>query len=59
VANDTDAVLEHINAGKGGALGGIARKISAATDSPAVPALVGGGVGLAYLAYRQLRSDGE
>jgi len=60
VANNTDAVLEHINAGEdSGALGGVAGKISAAADSPVVPALVGGGVGLAYLAYRRLRSDSE
>ncbi|ERH07413.1 MAG: threonine synthase [Halonotius sp. J07HN4] len=59
VANDTDAVLEHINAGQKGALGGIAQKVSAAARSAGVSALVGGGIGLAYLAYRQLRSDSE
>ena len=57
VANDTDAVLEHINDEEAGTLGGIAQKISAAADSPGVPALIGGGIGLAYLAYRRLRSD--
>ena len=57
VPNDTDAVLEHINDEEAGTLGGIAQKISAAADSPGVPALIGGGIGLAYLAYRRLRSD--
>ena len=58
VANDTEAVLEHINAPES-AVGRVSERVSNAVGSPAVAALVGGGLGLAYLGYRKLREQSE
>ncbi|RJX42228.1 threonine synthase [Halonotius aquaticus] len=57
VPNDTDAVLEHINDGNDTMAGRLAQQLSKVADSSALPAIVGGGLGLAYLGYRALRSD--
>ena len=54
VPNDTDAILEHIDEGSSVAQT-VRQQVSKATDSPLVPALVAGGLGVAYL-YRKLRS---
>jgi len=54
VPNDTDAILEHIDEGSSVA-GAIRNGVSKATDSSLVPALIAGGLGVAYL-YRKLRS---
>ena len=54
VPNDTDAILEHID--EGSSVAGVVRNgVSKATDSALVPALIAGGLGVAYL-YRKLRS---
>ena len=58
VANDTEAVLEHINAPES-AVGRVSERVSNAVGSPAVAALVGGGLGLAYLGYRKLSERSE
>ncbi|NLV09179.1 threonine synthase [Halomicrobium mukohataei] len=55
VPNDTDAILEHIDEGSSVAQT-VRQQVSKATDSPLVPALVAGGLGVAYL-YRKLRSE--
>ena len=57
VPNDTEAVLEHINAGDS-AVGRVSKRVSNAVDSPLFAALVGG-LGIAYLGYRTLRSKPE
>ena len=57
VPNDTDAVLEHINDSNETVAGRVAQQFSKVADSSAVPAIIGGGLGLAYLGYRALRSD--
>ncbi|QGA84316.1 threonine synthase [Halomicrobium sp. LC1Hm] len=54
VPNDTDAILEHIDEGSSVAQT-VRQQVSKAADSPLVPALVAGGLGVAYL-YRKLRS---
>jgi threonine synthase len=54
VPNDTEAVLEHID--EGSSVGeAVRRQASKVADSPLLPALVVGGLGVAYL-YRKLRS---
>ncbi|WP_372479906.1 threonine synthase [Halomicrobium sp. HM KBTZ05] len=55
VPNDTDAILEHIDEGSSVAQT-VRQQVSKAADSPLVPALVAGGLGVAYL-YRKLRSE--
>ena len=57
VPNDTDAVLEHINDSNETVARRVAQQFSKVADSSAVPAIIGGGLGLAYLGYRALRSD--
>jgi threonine synthase len=59
VPNDTDAVLEHINAGSSSAVGRVSKQVSNAVDSPLLTALVGGGLGIAYLGYRKFRSKSK
>jgi threonine synthase len=54
VPNDTDAVLEHIEEPSSVA-GAVRRGASKAADSPLIPALVAGGLGIGYL-LRKLRS---
>jgi threonine synthase len=55
VPNDTEAVLDHID--EGSSIGEtVRRQASKAADSPLLPALVVGGLGVAYL-YRKLRSE--
>jgi len=58
VPNDTEAILEHINA-DASAVGRVSKQVANAVDSALVPALVGGGIGLAYLGYRKLREKTE
>ncbi|MBO4247702.1 threonine synthase [Halomicrobium sp. IBSBa] len=55
VPNDTDAILEHIDE-ESSVAQTVRQQVSKATDSPLVPALVAGGLGVAYL-YRKLRSE--
>jgi len=57
VPNDTEAVLEHINKGNDTVAGRVTQQLSKAAKSSALPAIVGGGIGLAYLGYRVLRSN--
>jgi threonine synthase len=53
VPNDTDAILELID--EGSSVGEtVRRQASKAASSPSIPALIAGGIGLAYL-YRKLR----
>ena len=54
VPNDTDAILELIDEGSSVA-DTVRRQASKAADSPSLPVLIAGGLGLAYL-YRKLRS---
>jgi len=58
VPNDTEAVLEHINA-EGSAVGRVSKQLSKAVDSALLPAIVGGGLAAAYLGYRKLQSKLE
>jgi len=58
VPNDTDAVMEHINTEAAGAVGRVSKRVSNAVDSPLFTALVGG-LGIAYLGYRKLRSNSK
>ena len=53
VPNDTDAVLEHIDAGSS-VVDSVRKQVSDASSSGLLPAVIGG-IGLAYL-YRKLRS---
>ena len=57
VPNNADAVLEHINDSPATVAGRMKHQLAKAADSPALPALVGGALGAAYLGYRRLRSD--
>ena len=57
VANDVEAVMDLITSGKPSGLRVASRRVSNATKSAALPALIGGGVALAYLGYRKLRSQ--
>ncbi len=60
VPNDTEAVLEHINSDSStSAVGRVSKGVSNAVDSPLVPALVGGALGIIYLGYRKLRESVE
>ncbi|WP_276273370.1 threonine synthase [Haloarcula litorea] len=54
VPNDTDAILEYVDDSRSVAET-VRRGTSKAADSPLVPALIAGGLGVAYL-YRRLRS---
>jgi len=54
VPADTDAVLDHIDEGRPSAVETVREQASKAADSPLVPGLVAGGLGIAYL-YRKLR----
>ncbi|WP_254272812.1 threonine synthase [Haloarcula marina] len=54
VPNDTDAILAHIDEGRS-VTETVRKQASKAADAPLVPALVAGGLGIAYL-YRKLRS---
>ena len=56
VANDAEAVLDLITSGSPSPLQAVSRRISKATRSTALPAVIGGGLALAYLGYRKLRS---
>ncbi|MFB6227108.1 MAG: threonine synthase [Halobacteriales archaeon] len=55
VPNDTDAILEEIDDGSLPVVKTVRQGASKAADAPLVPALVAGGLGVAYL-YRKLRS---
>ncbi|WP_162413537.1 threonine synthase [Haloarcula salina] len=55
VPNDTDAILDIIDDGSSSVGKSVRRQAGKVADSPSLPALVAGGLGLAYL-YRKLRS---
>ena len=57
VPNDTDAVLEHINTDTS-VSGRVSKRVSNTVDSTLLTVLAGG-LGIAYLGYRKLRSKSE